>query len=80
MSAMMVVMMVIRRIRGLLRGGVTCPQCDMYLLTAAPFDKVDRMGYDTVGEKRLHVFPHGLDTPWECHYEGVFDSSGDWSG
>lgn len=75
----MVVVVVVRRIRRLCRG-VTRSQCGMYLLTAASLHKVDRMGNNTIGEKHLHVLPHGLDTPRECHNEGVFDCSRDRSG
>lgn len=52
----------------------------MYLPTATSFDEVDRMGNNAVGEKRLHVLPHSLDTPGKCHDEGVFDRPCDWSG
>jgi hypothetical protein len=75
---MMVVVMVARRIRGLPRG-VTRPQRGMYLLTTTSLDEVDRMGDNTIGQEYLHVLLHGLDTPGECHDEGVFDRSCDWS-
>ena len=74
------VVVVVRRIRSLPRGSVARPQCRMYLFTATSLDKVNRVGHNAIGEKRLHVLPHGLDTPGECHDEGVFDSSCDWSG